>query len=158
MFSNQIEHALSTDSMTVSHIAGVRKLWRYICLLGERECVSRGGLTFTRKRNNYINQFSKNKRMINYMETVDVIAAATTTAGAACQTFSRDRSHSLWYLRFLVRRHRRYHYFLCSLLTKSTVWICFCGALPSTSRRRDFNWNPLEYQSGNADHGHARFY
>lgn len=35
----------------------------------------------TRKRNDYINQFSKNKRMINYMKALDVIAA--TAAGMA---------------------------------------------------------------------------
>lgn len=125
MFSNQIEHAVPSESMTVSHMGGVRTMWRDTCLLSESECVSRVEQTSTRKRNNYINQFSKNKRMINYMKALDVIAAATT-AGAACQSFSRDRSHSLWYLRFLVRRRHRYHY--CSLLTKSTVRICFCAA------------------------------
>lgn len=61
------------------------------------------------------------------MKALDAIA----TAGVPRQTFFSLVIVLIlfWYLRFLVRRHRRYNHFLCALLTKSTGCICFCAVL-----------------------------
>lgn len=151
------------------HIGGIRSKRRFMLSERERECVSWVGIAHahiesTRKRNNYINQFSKNKRMINYMKALDVIAAAAAAAvtSVGLETFatssSRFHAHSIWYLRFLVwrsdRHRRRYQYFLCSLLTNSTV----CCAACHTSNWLDSTPSQIQWKTANADHGHFRFY